>query len=32
LPETFTFLPVPTVLRIDGYSFYFYSHEPNEPP
>jgi hypothetical protein len=25
-------LPVPTVLRIDGYRFYFYSHEPNEPP
>jgi hypothetical protein len=23
---------VPTVLRIRGYKFYFYSHEPNEPP
>jgi hypothetical protein len=23
---------VPTVLRIGGYRFYFYSHEPNEPP
>jgi hypothetical protein len=23
---------VPTVLRIDGFRFYFYSHEPNEPP
>jgi len=23
---------MPTVLRIDGYRFYFYSHEPNEPP
>jgi hypothetical protein len=23
---------VPTVLRIRGYRFYFYSHEPNEPP
>jgi hypothetical protein len=23
---------VPTVLRVDGYRFYFYSHEPNEPP
>jgi hypothetical protein len=23
---------VPTILRIDGYRFYFYSHEPNEPP
>ena len=22
---------MPTVLRIDGYRFYFYSHEPNEP-
>jgi hypothetical protein len=23
---------MPTVLRFDGYRFYFYSHEPNEPP
>lgn len=23
---------MPTVLRIGGYRFYFYSHEPNEPP
>lgn len=23
---------MPTVLRHDGYRFYFYSHEPNEPP
>jgi len=23
---------VPTVLRIGSYRFYFYSHEPNEPP
>jgi hypothetical protein len=23
---------VPTVLRSSGYRFYFYSHEPNEPP
>lgn len=23
---------MPTVLRIDGYRFYFHSHEPNEPP
>jgi hypothetical protein len=23
---------MPTVLRLDGYRFYFYSHEPNEPP
>jgi hypothetical protein len=23
---------VPTVFRISGYRFYFYSHEPNEPP
>ena len=22
---------MPTVLRSDGYRFYFYSHEPNEP-
>src|SRR5690349_20540661 len=25
-------LPIPTVLRIGPYRFYFYSHEPNEPP
>jgi hypothetical protein len=23
---------MPTVLRQDGHRFYFYSHEPNEPP
>jgi hypothetical protein len=23
---------VPTILRIGPYKFYFYSHEPNEPP
>lgn len=23
---------MPTVLREAGYRFYFYSHEPNEPP
>lgn len=23
---------MPTVLRIRGFKFYFYSHEPNEPP
>jgi hypothetical protein len=23
---------LPTVLRIGSYRFYFYSHEPNEPP
>jgi hypothetical protein len=23
---------VPTALRADPYRFYFYSHEPNEPP
>jgi hypothetical protein len=23
---------MPTVLRRAGYRFYFYSHEPNEPP
>ncbi|HEY0111826.1 MAG TPA: DUF4160 domain-containing protein [Allosphingosinicella sp.] len=23
---------MPTVLRIYGFRFYFYSHEPNEPP
>ncbi len=23
---------MPTILRIGGYPFYFYSHEPNEPP
>ena len=23
---------MPTVLRIEAYRFYFYSHEPNEPP
>jgi hypothetical protein len=23
---------MPTILRIKGYRFYFYSHEPNEPP
>jgi len=23
---------MPTVLREEGYRYYFYSHEPNEPP
>ena len=23
---------MPTVLRLEGYRFYFYSHEPHEPP
>ena len=23
---------MPTILRIGAYRFYFYSHEPNEPP
>lgn len=23
---------MPTVLRVGGFRFYFYSHEPNEPP
>ena len=23
---------MPTLLRIDGFRFYFFSHEPNEPP
>jgi hypothetical protein len=23
---------MPTVLRLYGYRFYFYSHEPHEPP
>ena len=23
---------MPTILRIGGYRFYFWSHEPNEPP
>lgn len=23
---------MPTVLRLDGYRFHCYSHEPNEPP
>lgn len=23
---------MPAVLRQDGYRFYFFSHEPNEPP
>lgn len=23
---------MPTLLRLHGYRFYFYSHEPNEPP
>ena len=23
---------MPTLLRVDGFRFYFYSHEPNEPP
>src|ERR1700757_2926626 len=27
-----TLSPMPTVLRSGPYRFYFYSHEPNEPP
>jgi hypothetical protein len=23
---------MPTIFRLDGYRFYFYSHEPNESP
>ena len=23
---------MPTVLHLDGFRFYFFSHEPNEPP
>jgi hypothetical protein len=23
---------MPTILRIDGFRFHFYSHEPGEPP
>ena len=23
---------MPTLLRINGFRFYFFSHEPNEPP
>ena len=23
---------MPTIVRIEGHRFYFYSHEPNEPP
>jgi hypothetical protein len=23
---------MPTILRVGAYRFYFYSHEPNEPP
>jgi hypothetical protein len=23
---------MPTILRWEGFRFYFYSHEPNEPP
>jgi hypothetical protein len=23
---------MPTILRLKGYRYYFYSHEPNEPP
>lgn len=23
---------VPTIMSVDGYRFYFYSHEPGEPP
>jgi hypothetical protein len=23
---------MPTVMRVDGFRFYFFSHEPNEPP
>lgn len=24
--------PMPTILRLGAYRFYFFSHEPNEPP
>jgi hypothetical protein len=23
---------MPTLIRLNGFRFYFYSHEPNEPP
>ena len=23
---------MPTILRVNGFRFYFYSHEPGEPP
>jgi hypothetical protein len=23
---------MPTILRVDGFRVYFWSHEPNEPP
>ncbi len=23
---------MPAIFRLDGYRFYFYSHEPDEPP
>lgn len=23
---------MPTIFRLDGFRFYFYSHEPHEPP
>jgi hypothetical protein len=23
---------MPTILRLNGFRFYFFSHEPNEPP
>lgn len=23
---------MPTILRVEGYRLYFYSHEPGEPP
>jgi len=23
---------MPTILRVDGFRVYFYSHEPGEPP
>ena len=29
---SFKSLTMPTVLRLGPYRFYFYSHEPNEPP
>jgi hypothetical protein len=25
-------MPMPTVLRVQGFQFYFYSHETTEPP
>ena len=32
IEKNFITIKMPTVLRIGAYLFYFYSHEPNEPP